>query len=157
LFTVQITQGVYAMKLTSKVLLLMLVANAYLIAQTAQPQATMAAHSKKVQQGDEVVVTIKLTPTPNVWGTVNVWAAPEAKTSGQSVRFPQTYGPSTTDADAHNRIPIDGKVGVWKVTRVEFVPENSATVQLEVNSNKPLFEVTAREVVLPKSADVEVK
>jgi hypothetical protein len=53
-------------------------------------------------------------------------------------------------------LPIDAKLGHWRVIAVRFQPANSTPHDLTI-SGSPIFDVAKRDTVLPTSADVQVK
>jgi hypothetical protein len=124
-------------------------------AQGGQPQAGVSARQKQIEQGKEVIFTVKLSPTPTVGGSVWVHAAPASEPTkivqGQNG---VSAGQSSTEMGA--TIPIDGKPGPWKVVSVYFQPPNGGQTELTL-TDTATFEVVKREVVLPKTADVQVK
>jgi hypothetical protein len=125
------------------------------VAQVGKEQATLATRTPKVEQGKSVILAVKVTPAPSVDGALVVEISPDAAPS-QVVRSSNGFGRNTETADAAVAIPVDGKLGVWRVIGVQFIPQNSEAAALKTNGNAT-FEVIERKTVLPKSADVQVK
>jgi hypothetical protein len=119
-------------------------------------QAAMAASPHEVKQGEQVTIQVKVNPAPNVGGRLDVYVAPEGSTS-LGVNGGNGVSPGQTSAgDIGITIPIDAKLGHWKVIKVVFQPGSSAQHELTISGN-PVFEVVKRDTVLPTSADVQVK
>src|SRR5438270_11541813 len=89
----------------------------------AEPQATMAAHPKQVEQTGTVIFTVKLSPKPNVSGVVKVLAVPEGNGQGEIVATGGVRDDGTADASAVLR--INASIGKWKVAWVKFQPTAS--------------------------------
>jgi hypothetical protein len=145
---------VYYMRQSVGVLFFTLIFAACLMAQTAEPQATMAAHPKQVKQGEEIDFTVTVSPKPNVAGQVSVIAAPD-NGPGQ-VEGHNGIGPDGATAQMGANIPVGAKLGTWKVTHVMFRPAGAGEIELSV-TGKLTFEVIERKAELPSSAIVEVK
>ncbi len=125
-----------------------------LLAQTNQ--AAMATSPHKVKQGEQVTISVKVSPAPNVPGRLDIYVAPEGSTSlGVNGGNGLSAGQSTA-GDIGITIPIDAKLGEWKVIRVVFQPGSSAQHELTI-SGSAVFEVVKHDTVLPTSADVQVK
>ena len=119
-------------------------------------QAAMAATPHTVKQGEQVLIHVKVNPSPSVGGRLDVFIAPEGSKT-LNVNGGTGLAPGQTGAvDIGIPIPIDGKVGNWKVIVVRFQPQNSPPNELTLSGNIT-FEVEKREIVLPTSADVQVK
>jgi hypothetical protein len=125
-----------------------------LVAQTNQ--AAMAASPREVKQGEQVTIQVKVSPAPNVGGRLDVFVAADGSTS-PSVNGGNGIGPGqTSTGDIGITIPIDAKLGHWRVIKVVFQAGNSPQHELTI-SGSPVFDVVKRETVLPTSADVQVK
>jgi hypothetical protein len=119
-------------------------------------QAAMTATPHKVKQGEQVTIQIKINPAPNVGGRVDVFVAPDGSSS-PTYNGGNGVGPGQTNVgEIGITIPVDAKLGNWKVVQVGFQPANSARSDLVI-TGKVTFEVVKREAVLPTSAEVEVK
>jgi proline racemase len=121
---------------------------------SAQTQAAMTAKLHEVKQGDTLAFTVKVEPAPNVRGTVRVLAKPA---SGDfAINFDGVLEANGKTTDPSGVISLDAPTGKWTVTQVSFIPYSGNPKTLTV-TNLPSFEVTARKVVEPDSAVVEVK
>lgn len=125
-------------------------------ASLAQNKAGIAANPHKVKQGEQVTIQVKVSPAPNVAGRVDVFVAPEGS-STLNYNGGQGISPGQTSANEIGiTIPVDGRLGNWKVVKVSFQPQNSPVQELSV-SGSTIFEVVKRDTVLPTTADVVVK
>lgn len=117
----------------------------------------MTAKPREVKQGEQVTIHVKISPgTFNVGGRVDVFVAPEGSTS-PSYNGGNGVGPGQTDVgDVGITVPVDAKLGPWKVFQVRFQPANAAPKDLTISGNTT-FQVLKREAVLPTGADVQVK
>ncbi|HZQ19977.1 MAG TPA: hypothetical protein VFA90_14770 [Terriglobales bacterium] len=115
----------------------------------------MSAHPKQVKQGEQILIDVTINPAPNVAGRLYVFASPVGE---KAMNYSGAGGisPGKTQAELGINIPIDGKLGEWKVEGVRFQPENSPEKELTISGNIN-FEVVKRETILPSTADVQVK
>lgn len=126
----------------------------YSLAQTNQ--AAMTATPHEVKQGEQVMIQVKISPAPNIAGRVDVFAAPEGLTSPTVIGGNGVSPGQTNVGEIGITMPVDAKLGRWRVVEVRFQPGNSASHDLTI-SGTPIFEVVKRDTVLPTSADVQVK
>jgi hypothetical protein len=118
--------------------------------------ATMATSPRKVKQGEQVSIQVKVSPAPNVLGRVDVYVAPEGSTA-LNVNGGNGVGPGQeTVGEIGITIPIDAKLGDWRVIKIVFQPGSSGQHDLTILGNTT-FEVIKRETVLPTSAEIQVK
>jgi hypothetical protein len=119
-------------------------------------EAAVASKVPKVEQGERITLfTVKVSPAPNVAGSVSVTSTLESDPS-QTLTGGSGLNREQTSVDVQYIIHTDTKTGVWKVVRVFFEPENSPAVDLKFTGS-PKFEVVERKITLPTTADVEVK
>jgi hypothetical protein len=121
---------------------------------SAQTQAAMTAKFHEVKQGEIISFSVKVEPAPNVHGTVRVIAKSANGTAAIVADGGLQEGKTSADTEA--TIPLDGPIGTWTVTEVQFIPYASPAKKLGA-MNLPSFEVTARKTIEPDSAVVEVK
>jgi hypothetical protein len=119
-------------------------------------QAAMAASPHKVKQGEQVTIQVKVNPAPNVPGRVDVWVAQEGSTSLNNNGGNGVSPGQTSVGEIGITVPVDAKLGAWKVIKVSFQPPGSSQRELAI-SGDTIFEVVKREAVFPTSADVQVK
>jgi hypothetical protein len=122
------------MRKIAGVLFSILIFTACLTAQTAEPRATMAAHPKQIEQTGTVIFTVKLSPKPNVSGTVRVLAAPDGNGQGEIVATGGVGEDGTAEASAVLR--INAALGKWKVAWAKFQPTASDEVLLSFTGNR---------------------
>jgi hypothetical protein len=142
------------MKRKVSLLLAVLFVGSYLLAQ-ATPQALLAARPPKVEQGKQVIITVKIAPPSNIAGNVFVSIAPDSQPS-QQFSLHNGVGAGATSTEMGTIIPPDGKLGLWKVVNVRFEPPNSTAKDLTITGDTS-FEVIERKTVLPTTAEVQVK
>ena len=142
------------MRKISGVLFFVTIFSACVMAQTAEPQAAMSAHQRRVEQSKDIEFTVKVSPTPNVPGDISIIVVPE---SGPE-RLPAHNGVGSDMATAEMgvTIPVGATLGKWKIAKVFFQPTGQAPIELSVK-DEVTFEVIKYEAKLPSSATVEVK
>ena len=122
----------------------------------ATQQASLAAKQKKVEQGKQVQITVKLAPAPDIGGAVFVFVAPDDQPTQSVNNGSVGVGPGGTTVDAFTTIPTNAKLGTWKVVLVRFQPQNSPGTDLTITGSTT-FEVIEHKTVVPTTADVQVK
>jgi hypothetical protein len=141
------------MSKVSRLAFVVLLCSPWLFAQAGQ--ASMAVQPPKVKQGEQVSIQITVSPAPNVGGWIDPVIAPEDNSNRVDGVHMYLQAGQTTIGVSMN-IPVDAKLGNWKVMQVSFRPESSSGKDLKITGNVA-FEVIKRETVLPTSADVQVK
>jgi len=141
------------MKKSLELMLAVLIFAAPSLAQGSQANAGASPHS--VKQGEVVTIHVKVKPAPDVAGHLDVFVAPDGS-STPTANGGDGLGPGGDTRDINIAIPIDGKLGNWKVVGVRFQPTNSSPQDLTVSGNIT-FEVVKRQAVVPTTADVQVK
>jgi hypothetical protein len=115
----------------------------------------MKVNKGSVEQNGNITFTVNVEPSPSTKATVEVNAFPVA--GGKGYRSIRTLHPNENACDVTLHIPVDAATGTWKVTAVKVAPISGTYRALKVSGEPPTFEVTNAAVVLPESAQIEVK
>jgi hypothetical protein len=137
-----------------KLLLAVVVLCSCAIAQDTQ--ASMTVRSPKVEQGKPVSFLVKVSPTPNVSGAAIISVSPVGGSPSEWLSMSGSVGPERTEMQAEVQVPVNARLGKWKVERVIFRVPGSADTELRIEGNIQ-FEVVERKAVLPTTADVQVR
>jgi hypothetical protein len=117
--------------------------------------ASMKVNKGSVEQNGNIDFTVRVQPAPTARATVEVTVLPVA--GGNGYRSICTVHENENSCDVILHIPADAPTGTYKIAAVKVAPMSCTYKDLRLADNARTFDVTKGSVVLPESADVEVK